>query len=679
MGSGRHSITCSRGGRRFRLPVPTKLCGKFRTKEAPSPALLNPAVPKDLETICLKCLEKDPAKRYSSAAEIAEELRRFERGEPIHARPIARVERAWRLCRRNPLISALSGAVALALVLGTAISTWQAIRATNAQGRAERERNLKDVALRRTQQSLLAEQQAKAAEAAQRKRAEATSTYLSNVFRSPDPQRDGRTITVAELLDRTRDDLANQFQDDPETKSGLLIALAEAYGGLGLYLDAVKLRQQAFDLGAARRDSQDTGSVDAMQELAAAYWKAGKIKDAIVYYENILKSRRATLGPQHADTHLAMYNLSAAYSNDERFDDAVALSEEVLRLNQANHAAGDEALLMPMSRLARSYLEAGRKNDAARIMNEMIALDQAAAPDQRFASDSWNERASLYWNAGRLDMALPLYQKILKFHKGDFGTDHPKTLTTMHNVGALYWATKKHEQAIALWQETLKFKREKLGPDHPDTIATQQILAMCLGSQNRPQEAVPLLESMFLSLKKRLGADHPDTLTTMKNLAVAYGGTQQRKRAIQMLEEMLELSTKKLGEDHEQTLETMQTLALYYDSEKRVDESLALYRQVYERTNTKLGPDHENTNFARRSLADAYQRNGKLKEAAELRANAASIVEGPNSPTDGGRAAQGKWPLQIRDFRSTSDQFAPGDKVPFSGTLVNCQQHRFIS
>ena len=81
-----------------------------------SPRLLNPSIPKDIETICLKCLEKEPARRYLTAEQLADDLQRFLNGEPISARPIGRVSRGWRWCRRKPLAASLAGALVLAVV-----------------------------------------------------------------------------------------------------------------------------------------------------------------------------------------------------------------------------------------------------------------------------------------------------------------------------------------------------------------------------------------------------------------------------------------------------------------------------------------------------------------------------------------------------------------------------------
>src|SRR6266481_1059392 len=82
------------------------------------PRQLNDKIPRDLETICLKALAKAPARRYTTAGELADDLRHFVRGESIRARPMGKVERLWRWCRRNPLAAGLLLAVSVDSALG---------------------------------------------------------------------------------------------------------------------------------------------------------------------------------------------------------------------------------------------------------------------------------------------------------------------------------------------------------------------------------------------------------------------------------------------------------------------------------------------------------------------------------------------------------------------------------
>lgn len=127
--------------------------------DPPSPRKYNHRVPRDVETIALKCLEKEPARRYPTARHLAAELHRFLSGEPIRARPISRPARVWRWCQRYPALAVLSGAVFVLLLAVAVVASVGYVRTSRALGSAA-------VAQRRAEQAL-------GAEAVARDRAEA--------------------------------------------------------------------------------------------------------------------------------------------------------------------------------------------------------------------------------------------------------------------------------------------------------------------------------------------------------------------------------------------------------------------------------------------------------------------------------------------------------------------------
>jgi tRNA A-37 threonylcarbamoyl transferase component Bud32/putative hemolysin len=157
---------------------------------------LQPGVPADLETICHRCLQKEPARRYASAEDLAEDLRRFQAGEPIQARPVGSGERAWRWCRRNPVVAGLLTAVATTLLLGTAVATYLAIawridagrardneqRALEAKGEADTAREQKDRQLTRAEWLV----------------------YAGQIDRAQQYWREGNVVAAQALLDRCR-------------------------------------------------------------------------------------------------------------------------------------------------------------------------------------------------------------------------------------------------------------------------------------------------------------------------------------------------------------------------------------------------------------------------------------------------------------------------------------------
>src|SRR5205807_6356375 len=118
---------CLTGRPPFQGKTIVETLDQVRTQEPAPPSRWQPGVPVDLETICLEWLRKEPEKRYASAAELADELVRYQRGEPILARQVGGLERGWRWCRRKPAVAALLAAVVLLFATGITVATVLAL------------------------------------------------------------------------------------------------------------------------------------------------------------------------------------------------------------------------------------------------------------------------------------------------------------------------------------------------------------------------------------------------------------------------------------------------------------------------------------------------------------------------------------------------------------------------
>ena len=307
-----------------------------------------------------------------------------------------------------------------------------------------------------------AERKATEAETMQRQLAEANaqragavSMFLVDAFRSPDPHNDGRTITIAEVLDRSAKNLQDKFADDPRTRADLLSAIGESYYGLGLYREAIPLLESAREL------------------------------------------RVSALGKGHVDTLATDSKLVSAYLEVDRAKDATVLAEEILRLGIDNLQTDPPAAQPNMGDLTRSFWEAGSLKTALPLLQETVQLRRdKLGPQHPAVLDSMNELAWAYYLLERNSDALPLAEETVRLRKAVLGTGHHDTLSSMEILSNAYRRAGRPADRLRVCEEAVELSKATLGPFHPETITLMEYLVNAYSDSGQQDEAVRLCEEM---------------------------------------------------------------------------------------------------------------------------------------------------------------------------------------
>jgi eukaryotic-like serine/threonine-protein kinase len=601
-------------------------------KRSTDPRHLSRLFQGELDWIAMKSLEKDRNRRYESASALAADVERYLRDEPVEACPPSKMYRLRKFTRRNRAVLLTSSLVLAALVLGTGVSTWQAIRATRAKQFAK-----------------ISEQQAKTSEQLALKnsrRADAISDFLINAFRSPDPSRDGRTVTIAEVLDRAVNDVKEEFADDQRMQADLLNAIAQSYQGLGLYRESVGLFAKVQELRTAAQGPLDTGTIESMSDLAEACERAGQLDNAIALYQDILKIQQGHLPPDDPELLATTSKLAWAYNMSGQAEKAVALFQDVLRLVKSNvKASGGVPVELPAS--DESVETGADQKPAVKLLveNTFEHLDDTG-PNRKNVLVALNNLAKAFAEAGQVDKAIPLYQQTLKLMQEKLEPDDPMTLTCMYNLAMAYKVARRFEEAIPLFDETLRLRKKVFSADSLIVGRTMTCAGVTYGQAGHEDKCAELFCEVLRIFKLHYGDTHPETLWAMWQYGICLCDVGRQNDALQLWEKALPLSRVEPGIDHPTTLGLMRDLAATYRTLGRFDDAIPLYAEMLKLHQAVGGDNNPGTIFAMWELAAAYQGAGHMDDAIALIKAHLDHVTTENGPDDAATIAT-MWYLAL--------------------------------
>jgi tetratricopeptide (TPR) repeat protein len=642
------------------------------------PARLTKLVRGELDWIVMKAIEKERSRRYETANGFAMDVERYLSGEPVQAAPPSAAYRIKKFARRHRAGLATAAVIAFLLVAGIAVSSWQAYRATRAEGRAVKaaaaERIARDaeaVERRQAEAAAVAEkaarQRAETAEANAKRdlaKFEAINEFLTkDLLTQAEPANNDveDKVTLLEVLDRAAERVGERFKDQPELEEALRSTIAHTYHGLGSWkkaerqyraqhasashrlgpesaesliatgsighilahtghtADALLMLKTAADALERIRGADDAVTLHTLGNLALAYREAGRVPEAIAVFEHVRDAAVKKLGADHPDTLTTLRHLAGAYRAAGNLSGAIALLEEVRHVSVEKLGADHHGTLSTFADLGTAYLGEGKVSEAISLLEQVRdAMVKTHGADHPDTLATLSNLAAAYQAAGKVPEAIALLEQVRDSRVKTQAADHPDTLAALNNLAAAYRMGSRAPEAIALLERVRDVSVKKLGADHPNTLISLDGLAVMYKEQGRLPEAISLFEQVRDAKVKRLGAEHPDTLNTLYNLGVTYREAGRAPEAIGLLEQVRDTRVKKLTADHPDTLSALNSLAAAYRAVGKLPQAIALWEQVREAKAKKLGADHPDTLGTLANLAEAYLVAKRVPEAVAL-------------------------------------------------------------
>jgi eukaryotic-like serine/threonine-protein kinase len=380
----------------------------------------------DADAIALKALEKDRGRRYSAPSELAADIGRYLRNEPVTAHAPSAGYRARKYVRRHRLGVSVA-ATGMVLLVAFAIAQTVELR------RITRERN----------------------------RADRVTEFMTGMFKVSDPsEARGNAVTAREILDRASKDIDTGLSNDPELQAKMMYTMADTYTGLGLTSRAESLLRDAVEIQRRVLGPQNPDTLRSMSFLASILVAEDRFAEGEKLARETLDLQRRVLGPEHPDTMHSMRHLADAVIYQGRYAEGEKLLRETLDLERRVTGPEHTDTLNSMNSLATTLALEGRYTDAEKLYREVLDIRRRVfGPEHPDTLYAMNALASDLVNEGRFAEAEELERRALDIKRRILGPEHPETLHAMGSLAPTLLEEGHYDEAEKLLRELLEIER----------------------------------------------------------------------------------------------------------------------------------------------------------------------------------------------------------------------------
>ncbi|MEM1093209.1 MAG: serine/threonine-protein kinase [Bacteroidota bacterium] len=449
----------------------------------------------DLDTMVLHALNKDPERRYASADQFHDDVARYLGGLPLSAQPDSVGYRLRKFAGRHR--AGVAAAAAFVLLL-TAASLALALQASQ---------------LRATTSEAL---QAQA-------EAEQVSALLIDVFRAADPNvAQGAAPTARELLDRGREKVAAELDDQPATRAQLLAVLSDVYDALGAPGDALPMAEEVLALRRRLASADaDADVATALNRLGWLHHQRGDHATADSILNEALAMRRAVLRSDDPRIGRTLNDLGVVNQSLERLDRTAAYIEEALSIRRAHYGPTHRAVGVTLNNLAALYWGQGDYAKAERAFREsLVVLDaEDGARSPRYAVALHNIGTALLMQEA-YDQAEGAYRQALAIRMAVLEPGHKNLADTQYGLGNLYSRMGRLREADSLLTAAVATYRA----GHGDAFgpAAHALLSLAkVRTQRHSADALDVHQEAYAAAQAAFGATHRETVTAGLQLAKA--------------------------------------------------------------------------------------------------------------------------------------------------------------
>lgn len=566
----------------------------------------------DVTTIIGKAISKEKQRRYQSAGEMATDIRRYLRSEPITAHPPSTIYQLRKFARRNKGL--VGGVIAAFVLLITGI-----IGTTIGMVRAQQARN-------------------QAAESAITARREAdkqlaVNAFLQEMLAAANPRNAsianpvaGRDVTVLAMVNEAARKVdSGSLKDQPQIELSVRQTLGATYVELGDIDAADHQLEVAVELARKHNGPQSIEYAASLDGLSLARRLRGRPLEAEPLAVEALTINRKLLGERHVTVATSMSNLGAVYQDLRKLPEAESLYRDCLEMRKSLLGPEAAPVATSMNNLGIVLDLQGKFAECESLYREAIRIERKLlGQDHPNIASALNNLAFILRNENKYEESEAMFRECLAMRQKLIGEDHPQTILTHNNLGSLLQAAGKMDLAEAEYQQAIATGRKIFGKAHTTLAMCLNNLATLYRDQSKYKDALPLFEESLSMRISLLGEDHPSVANAMTNLASVYRETGELGKAIDLSRKAVATMIKRNGEDHPETAHHRVQLAMslvtnksYEEAERELLRALPVLEAKYPATDRRVVA-------ARKGLARIYTETGRPDQAARYAPPAAT-------------------------------------------------------